>query len=93
MQNRTNIYIYIYIHTRKTQDKAIFPERTVTKWVIQLTMALHYLHEKHVLHRDLKCKNIFLRGGQIKLGDFGYLTLCVRGGGGERACAYVCVYV
>ena len=50
----------------------LLPEDTILEWFVQICFALKHVHERKVLHRDLKTQNIFLMAsGQIKLGDFG----------------------
>ncbi|XP_020827199.1 serine/threonine-protein kinase Nek4 isoform X3 [Phascolarctos cinereus] len=56
----------------KEQKGRLLPESQVVEWFVQIAMALQYLHEKHILHRDLKTQNVFLtRTNIIKVGDLG----------------------
>jgi len=43
----------------------------ILEWSAGLASALKFIHEQHILHRDLKTKNIFLTKNAAKLGDFG----------------------
>jgi len=47
-------------------------EEQILKWFVQAIMSLKYLHDRHILHRDLKPQNFFLsKEGDLMVGDFG----------------------
>merc|ERR1719188_547257 len=49
-----------------------FPQDQILRWFTQSILALKYIHDMHILHRDLKSGNFFLsKSGNIKMGDFG----------------------
>jgi len=52
------------------KNKVPFSEKEIWNCLIQIIQGLKYLHENKVMHRDLKCANIFLlKNGTVKLGD------------------------
>ena len=63
--------LYTLIQRYRSQSLR-FRESQVLRWLSQAIIALKYLHDKHILHRDLKTQNLFLAAsGRLKLGDFG----------------------
>jgi len=39
---------------------------------VQIALAIKHIHDRKILHRDLKTQNIFLNGkNEVKMGDFG----------------------
>ncbi|KAJ7404246.1 Serine/threonine-protein kinase Nek11 [Pitangus sulphuratus] len=45
-----------------------FTQSQVIDWFIQLLLGVNYMHERRILHRDLKAKNIFLKDNLLKIG-------------------------
>ncbi|XP_016114620.1 serine/threonine-protein kinase Nek5-like [Sinocyclocheilus grahami] len=45
----------------------------IVDWFVQICLGLKHIHDRKVLHRDIKAQNIFLTQGglKVKLGDFG----------------------
>ncbi|CAL5078750.1 unnamed protein product [Urochloa decumbens] len=58
----------------------------VRSWCRQILEGLAYLHSRGVVHRDLKCDNIFVNGsqGQVKIGDLGLAAVIHRRRGSPR---------
>ncbi|XP_066439688.1 serine/threonine-protein kinase Nek5-like isoform X3 [Eleutherodactylus coqui] len=57
----------------KRQRGVLFEEDQILNWFVQISLGLKHIHDRKVLHRDIKTQNIFLanNGTQVKLGDFG----------------------
>ncbi|NXB44638.1 NEK11 kinase, partial [Leucopsar rothschildi] len=53
----------------------MFTQSQIIDWFIQLLLGVNYMHDRRILHRDLKAKNIFLKDNLLKIGDFGVSCL------------------
>ncbi len=66
--------MYTKINQQK-QKIELFSEEQILDWFVQLALAIKHVHDRKILHRDIKTQNIFLTSkGEIKLGDFGIGT-------------------
>lgn len=63
---RGDLFNYIKFHGRLDEPRAKI-------WFRQVCLALKYLHDMDIAHRDLKCENILIsRNYNVKLADFGF---------------------
>ncbi|KAJ6659229.1 hypothetical protein lerEdw1_019275 [Lerista edwardsae] len=55
------------------QHGVLFDEDKILDWFVQISLGLKHIHDRKILHRDVKAQNIFLsnNGMVAKLGDFG----------------------
>ncbi|XP_061909033.1 serine/threonine-protein kinase WNK3 isoform X5 [Entelurus aequoreus] len=57
----------------------VMKPKVLRSWCRQILKGLHFLHTRTppIVHRDLKCDNIFITGptGSVKIGDLGLATL------------------
>ena len=78
-QDGANLYIvseflqggdlFFHLHDKK---KTVFPEAKAKFYVIELVVALDFLHKNNMIYRDLKPENILIDSeGHIKITDFG----------------------
>lgn len=53
--------------------------KAIRNWARQILRGLVFLHSHNppIIHRDLKCDNIFINGnhGEVKIGDLGLATV------------------
>lgn len=55
--------------TSVSKKSSHIPEPIVWRALYQLTKGLKKLHDMKIVHRDLKCANVFISNGKFKIGD------------------------
>lgn len=79
-EDADNVYITLELCARRSLMELHKRRRSVTEpearyFTHQVCLAVDYLHDNKVIHRDLKLGNLFLNGElQVKIGDFGLAT-------------------
>ncbi|EDW36785.1 GL25881 [Drosophila persimilis] len=76
-----NIYIVLELCKKRSlmelhKRRGCITEYECRYYIYQIVQGVKYLHDKHIIHRDLKLGNLFLDDMlHVKIGDFGLATL------------------
>lgn len=75
----TNYSVFIFVLIRYLKRFKKINPKVFKSWCRQILKGLYFLHTRSppIIHRDLKCDNIFINGttGCVKIGDLGLATL------------------
>lgn len=56
----------------KEQKGRSFSEAQILDWFTQICLGMKHIHDRKIIHRDLKGQNVFLTTkGIVQIGDFG----------------------
>ena len=60
----------------KIEEKKVIEENKIIDWFIEICEGIKYIHNKKIIHRNLKSNNIFLtKDNHIKIGDYGIYNI------------------
>jgi NIMA (never in mitosis gene a)-related kinase len=81
------------INSQKKKNE-LFSENQIINWLIQICLALKYIHKLKIIHRDIKPSNIFLtKDDLIKIGDFGVSKALKKDQNGTRSAVGTPLYM
>lgn len=68
--HESKVYIHMELMERDLKGYLV-PSHLKHTFIEQLITGLTYMHSMQFIHRDLTPRNILLKGGMLKIGDFG----------------------
>jgi len=90
-EDSENIYMLLELCSRKSMVQLLKQRRTLTEpevryFIHQTVQGVIYLHDQHVIHRDIKLGNLFINNDmQIRIGDFGLAVRALSDGRKETS--------
>lgn len=54
---------------KQKERRVYISEQDIWAYAWQMCMGILHIHTRGIIHRDIKCLNIMLSNGQVKLGD------------------------
>ncbi len=81
-ENNTAYYVMEYLGGGSLKEKSGLGEKQSVAYILQVADALQYIHDRRIMHLDVKPSNIMLQpGGEAVLIDFGVSKRYDDGGG------------
>ena len=53
------------------KNREIISDSINKQYISEILEGIKYIHDNNIIHRDIKPKNLFIKNGVLKIGDFG----------------------